>query len=150
MKLKLNFFPIWLAGFLLAILPPDVWAGGGQPKQALMPKHKVIFQVTDSDPQKWYLTLSNAKNVQLELGEKNVAIEIVVYGPGLDMVLLESEAGEKLDEAMKRGVRVVACENTMIGRKLDKADMYPGIDYVKAGVVELMEKQRQGYAYIRP
>jgi len=112
--------------------------------------HKVVFQVSDGEPQKWYLTLSNAKNVQQELGIKNVQIEIVVYGPGLDMVLLETEIAEKIDEAASRGVRIVACENTMIGRKLTRADMYPSIGYVKAGVVELMKRQREGWAYIRP
>jgi intracellular sulfur oxidation DsrE/DsrF family protein len=114
------------------------------------PAHKVVFQVTDSDPQKWYLTLSNAKNVQLELGIENVQIEVVAYGPGLDMVLLETEIAEKIDEAISRGVKIIACENTMIGHKLIRADMYPSIGYVKAGVVELMKRQREGWAYIRP
>jgi len=114
------------------------------------PAHKVIFQVTDNEPQKWYLTLSNAKNVQQELGIKNVQIEVMVYGPGLDMVLLETEMAEKIDEAISRGVKIIACENTMIGRKLTRADMYPSISYVKAGVVALMKRQHEGWAYIRP
>lgn len=118
----------------------------GRPKAI----HKVVFQVSDGEPQKWYLTLSNVKNVQQDLGIKNVQIEVVVYGPGLDMVLLETEMAEKIDEAIGSGVKIVACENTMIGRKLIHADMYPAIDYVKAGVVELMKRQREGWAYIRP
>jgi intracellular sulfur oxidation DsrE/DsrF family protein len=118
----------------------------GRPKTI----HKVVFQVSDGEPQKWYLTLSNVKNVQQDLGIKNVQIEVVVYGPGLDMVLLETEIAEKIDEAIGSGVKIVACENTMIGRKLTHADMYPAIDYVKAGVVELMKRQREGWAYIRP
>ncbi len=48
------------------------------------------------------------------------------------------------------GVKIVACENTMKGQKLTKDDMLGGIAYVKAGVVELMQKQQEGYAYIRP
>ena len=140
----------WLKGVLFSVLLLQVvlpaHAGGHSAK----PVHKVVFQVSDNEPQKWYLTLSNAKNVQQELGMKNVQIEIVVYGPGLDMVLLETEMAEKIDEAISRGVKIVACENTMIGRKLTHADMYPSIGYVKAGVVELMKRQREGWAYIRP
>jgi intracellular sulfur oxidation DsrE/DsrF family protein len=45
---------------------------------------------------------------------------------------------------------VVACENTMRAQKLVYADMLPKIGYVPAGVVELMKKQQEGYAYIRP
>ena len=140
----------WIKAILLSMLLLQVilptHAGGHSAK----PVHKVVFQVTDNEPQKWYLTLSNAKNVQQELGRKNVQIEVVVYGPGLDMVLLETEIAEKIDEAVSRGVKIVACENTMIGRKLTHADMYPSIGYVKAGVVELMKLQREGWAYIRP
>lgn len=48
------------------------------------------------------------------------------------------------------GIKVVACENTLAAQKLAKADMLPDIGYVPAGVIELMNKQQQGYAYIRP
>ena len=44
----------------------------------------------------------------------------------------------------------VACENTMRGQKLSKPDMLDGIGYVSPGVVEIMQKQQQGWAYIRP
>ena len=47
-------------------------------------------------------------------------------------------------------VKVVACENTMTNQKMKREDMIDKISYVKAGVVELMQKQREGWAYIRP
>lgn len=134
------------AMLLITFLPAWAEASG----ISKTPGHKVVFQVSDSEPQKWYLTLSNAKNVQQELGRENVQIEVVVYGPGLDMVVLETEMAEKIDEAVKSGVKIVACENTMIGHKLTRADMYPAVGYVKAGVVELMRLQRAGWSYIRP
>ncbi|MEK6663728.1 MAG: DsrE family protein [Pseudomonadota bacterium] len=113
-------------------------------------KQKVIFQVSDADPKKWNLALNNAKNVQTDLGKENVEIEIVAYGPGIGMLKLESEVGNRVTEAAGTGVKVVACENTMKSQKLTKDDMLANIGYVKAGVVELMQKQQQGYAYIRP
>ena len=45
---------------------------------------------------------------------------------------------------------VVACENTMRGAKLTKDDMLHGVAYVGAGVVEIMQRQQQGWAYLRP
>ncbi len=113
-------------------------------------KQKVIFQVSDADPKKWNLALNNVKNVQTDLGKENVEIEIVAYGPGIGMLKLESEVGNRVTEAAGSGVKVVACENTMKGQKLTKDDMLANIGYVQAGVVELMQKQQQGYAYIRP
>lgn len=113
-------------------------------------RHKVIFQVSDNDPRKWNLALNNVQNVQEDLGRDNVEIELVAYGPGLPMLKLESEVSNRISDALARGVKIMACENTMTNTKTTRADMLPNIGYVKAGVVELMEKQQQGWAYIRP
>ena len=113
-------------------------------------RHKVVFQMSDGDPKKWHLALNNARNVQEDLGARNVDIEIVAYGPGIGMIKLDSEAANRVGEAIAAGVKVVACENTMTNMKLKKADMLPSLGYVPAGVVELMQRQKEGYAYIRP
>lgn len=113
-------------------------------------RNKVVFQVSDADPQKWNLALNNAKNVQDDLGSEDVDIEIVAYGPGIGMLKGDSPAAARIAAALKGGIRIVACENTMKAQKLVYADMLPAIGYVPAGVVELMKKQQNGYAYIRP
>ena len=77
-------------------------------------------------------------------------IEVVAYGPGIGMLKLDSEASGGVSQAMKEGVKVVACENTMRNQKIARGDMLGGIGYVNAGVVEIMQKQREGWAYIRP
>jgi intracellular sulfur oxidation DsrE/DsrF family protein len=38
----------------------------------------------------------------------------------------------------------------MRAQQLAYKDMLPKIGYVPAGVVELMKKQQEGYAYVRP
>jgi len=113
-------------------------------------RNRVVIQVSDADPAKWNLALNNAKNIQTDLGASNVDVEIVAYGPGIGMLKMDSAVGGRVDEATAAGVKVVACENTMKGQKLARADMLNGIDYVSAGVVELMQRQQQGWAYIRP
>ena len=113
-------------------------------------RSKVVLQVSDSDPAKWNLALNNAKNLQTDLGAKNVDIEIVAYGPGIGMLKADSVAGNRIGEALGAGVKIVACENTMRGQKLAKADMLNGIGYVDAGVVEIMRRQQEHWAYLRP
>ena len=113
-------------------------------------KERMVMQVSDGDPARWNLALNNMRNVQSSLGAQNVDLEIVAYGPGIGMLKMDSTVGSRIAEATKSGIRVVACENTMHAQKLTKADMLPGIGYVPAGVVELMRKQHEGYAYIRP
>ncbi len=113
-------------------------------------KEKVIIQVSDAEPAKWNLALNVAKNVQQEFGADKVDVEIVVFGPAMPMLKLDSTVAGRIEDAKKANVTIVACENSMKGQKLTAADMLPNTSYVKAGVVELMQKQKEGYAYIRP
>jgi hypothetical protein len=135
---------------MAAIGAASMLAAATAKAQATPTRHKAVFQVSDADPQKWNLTLNNVKNVADDLGSDAVELEIVVYGPGLGMLKAGSPVGARVSEALKNGVKVVACENTMKGQHLVYADMLPDIGYVPAGVVELMKKQGEGYAYIRP
>ena len=121
-----------------------------QAQQASGSKSRVVMQVSDGDAAKWNLALNNARNLQADLGAGNVDIEIVAYGPGIGMLKADSAVGARVDEELASGVKVVACENTMRGQKLTKPDMLPNVGYVSAGVVEIMQKQQQGWAYIRP
>lgn len=120
------------------------------PSPASVEKHKVVFQVSVADPKLWNLTLNNVKNVQEELGAKNVDIEIVAYGPGIGMLKFDSAVASRIDEAAVSGVKVVACENTMKVQNISRENMLASATFVAAGVVELMKKQKEGYAYIRP
>jgi intracellular sulfur oxidation DsrE/DsrF family protein len=109
---------------------------------------KAVFQVSDADPQKWNLTLNNAKNAQADLGPGAV-IEIVAFGPGIGMLKAGAEVASRVTEAVGAGVKVVACQNTMRGMHLEPKDMNPQVGYVPSGVGELIRKQAEGYAYIR-
>ena len=120
------------------------------PTPAPAPASKVVLQVSDNDPGKWNLALNNAKNIQADLGAANVAVEIVAYGPGINMLKMDSAVGGRVDQALSDGVKVVACENTMRNAKLTKGDMLNKVGYVPSGVVELMQKQQQGWSYLRP
>lgn len=122
-----------------------------QPVSASSTKRdKIVIQVSDNDPAKWNLALNNAKNLQDDVGAAHVDIEIVAYGPGIGMLKIESPTGARIADAIKAGVQVTACENTMRSQKLLKDDMLPAISYVPAGVTEIMRRQGEGWAYLRP
>lgn len=106
--------------------------------------------MSEADPGKWNLALNNARNIQADLGAANVDIEVVAYGPRIGMLTADSAVAGRVDEALGAGVKVLACQNTMRGRKLVADDMLPKVGYVSSGVVELMRKQQEGWAYIRP
>jgi intracellular sulfur oxidation DsrE/DsrF family protein len=113
-------------------------------------KSSVVIQVSESNPAIWNLALNNAKNIQQDLGKDNVNIEIVAYGPGINMLKFDSEAAPRLKEASADGVALIACGTTMRKQKLTEKDLDGNIKVVPAGVIEIMNKQREGWAYIKP
>jgi intracellular sulfur oxidation DsrE/DsrF family protein len=126
-----------------------VLAAGCSMTNPLASKDQVVFQVSSNDAKTWNLALNNAKNVQSAKGTA-AEVEIVVYGPGIGMLKADAVVANRVSEAVKNGVKVVACQNTMRGQKLTPADMNADIGYVPAGVIELMAKQQAGWSYIRP
>jgi intracellular sulfur oxidation DsrE/DsrF family protein len=132
-----------LAPAALRAAPAGAVAGSSAATQ-----NRIVFQVTEEDSRKWNTILANVNNVQEELGR--VEIAVVAIGPGLGMLKADSLTANRVQDAMAAGVRFVACGNTMKAQHLTKDDMIDGIDYAKAGYVEVMRLQQQGWAYIRP
>jgi intracellular sulfur oxidation DsrE/DsrF family protein len=113
-----NALPVVVLAAILAVAVPT----HAQPSA---PRPRVVMQVSDNDPAKWNLALNNAKNLQADLGASNVDVEIVAYGPGINMLKADSAVGNRVGEALGAGVAIVACENTMRGQKLAKEEMLP-------------------------
>jgi intracellular sulfur oxidation DsrE/DsrF family protein len=133
--------------------PSPALAAGATPAAApattAVAKERAVFAVSDNDPQKWNLTLGNINNALDGIGQDGADIELVVYGPAIVMLKKDSPVAEKLAAALARGVRIGACQNSMRGFHLEAADLAPGMTPVPSGVVELIRRQHDGYAYIR-
>jgi len=114
-------------------------------------KHRVVIQVTDNDPGKWNLALNVAENLQQAYGKGNTEVEIVAYGPGLNMFKAESKVAARLNKAQDASVTLYACENTMQKMKVTKADLHPGSMVAPGGgVVHVFKRQKEGWDTIRP
>lgn len=110
----------------------------------------IVIQVSDSDTKTWNQALNVIKNIQAEYGKDKVDIELVVFGNGSGMLKFDSVLANRIDETLASGASVSMCENTMKGQKLTRADMHPKVGYVKAGVIEIIEKSKQGWTVVRP
>lgn len=114
------------------------------------PTYHAVFSVTDNDQHTWNEVFGNFRNIQRELGAKNIQLELVVYDQAMGMLKDDSLVAEKVSAALADGVKIVACMNSMNAQGLKQDDMLQGIDYVQAGIVELIKRQADGWAYIRP
>ena len=120
--------------------------------------HKVAIHVDENDPAVMNMALNNAQNVSAyyeSIGD-DVIIELVAYGPGLNMFIPGKSPVEARISTMSlemENLSFAACGNTH--RKMSEkagADI-PLMDeatVVTSGVVRLIELQEDGYAYVRP
>lgn len=115
--------------------------------------HYLVIQVSSDDPAAQTLALNNAVNVQKALGQDNVTIEVVAFGPGLSLLTRQNAQAERVQSLAMQDVTFSACHNTMKAvekRTGQMPELTEGVKVVPAGVVRIMELQQQGYTYINP
>ncbi|MBT4219858.1 MAG: hypothetical protein HOL37_00185 [Rhodospirillaceae bacterium] len=120
--------------------------------------HKIVIHVDDNDKAKMNIALNNAANVDAYYKEKGeeVLIDIVAYGPGLNMLIKGKSPVEKRVTSFEQNfdnIAFKACGNTMKKMKKKSKKDVPLVDnaeVVASGVVHLSERQEQGWTYIRP
>jgi hypothetical protein len=123
-------------------------AGHAQP--AAGGRERVVVQVSTPDPRMWNQAMNYIENLRELYGPDRVEVEIVALGHGIGLLKMDSTQGPRVADALKLGggVQISACQVTMQRQKLTKDDMLPGIGYVKAGLGEIIRRQREGWAYI--
>ena len=109
---------------------------------------KVILHIDENH--KWNTLLSNVKNLKewLIQNKEPGKIEILVNGEAVEMVLKSSPVD--LVEVFKRDVKVAVCQNSLNMRGYKEGMLQKGCTVVPAGIVELVQKQNSGFAYVKP
>lgn len=144
---------VLLCSVLLTALSPAALAADakvGAGRTAAAAKNRIVIQINEDDIKKWNAVLANIRNIQAELGAKNVSIAVVAISYGLGMLTAESLSANGVEDALATGVEFIACGNSMTAQKVDKADLVKGVTIARAGYVELMMRQQQGWVYLRP
>ena len=136
--------------FVQLALAATMLAAGAPAALAEPARQGIVIQVSDSDTKTWNQALNVIKNIQGEYGKDKVDIELVVFGNGSGLLKFDSPLASRIDDTLASGAKVSMCENTMKGQKLVVADMHPKIGYVKAGIIEIVEKSKQGWTVVRP
>lgn len=115
---------------------------------------KVIFHV--DEPDRWQMVLSNAEKIVKYGREEKVPFEVEILANSLAVSRLAAEGAaraeltELMTELSRSGVRFAACRNAMRSLKIESGELLPFVQTVPSGVVELVLRQEEGYAYIRP
>ena len=116
---------------------------------ASTPKYRVVMQVSNPEPRGWHQTLNNAIALTKNAGPGNVEIEIVANGMGIGMLKFNSPEAREVAAVLGMGIKVLACGETMKALMLEKDDMLPDIGFVPGGLIEVLDRQREGWSYVK-
>jgi uncharacterized protein len=138
---------------LLLTFPPAARAQQAPLQDKPFAEHKIVLQLSDSDPHKQALVLSVAYNLLKAYDPDKVAIEVVAFGPGIDLLRSESNNRARVESLIAQGVRFDVCENTVdtVERETGKRpEIIPAATPVQVGVGQILLLTENGYTLVRP
>ena len=111
-------------------------------------EHKIVFQLTSGDTNVHKMLVRQLGNVLT--AAPNSKIEVVCHGPGITMLTTKQTiVHTKVSELKGKGIDFVVCENTLKEKKVTKEEIISEAAFVKAGIIEIVKKQEEGWSYIR-
>lgn len=116
-------------------------------------EHRLALQLSDNDAHKQGLILSVANNMLTVYGPDTIAVEVVTFGPGIDLLRSESPHRTAVDSLIAQGVTFDFCLNTIetIERETSKRpEMNAKAKPVQAGVARILALAEKGYTLVRP
>lgn len=111
-------------------------------------QHRIVMQLSSGDTLVHKNLMKQLRN--MKEAAPTLQLEVVCHGPGMDMLMSDrSIVQEKVKEFTGKGIVFLACENTITERKLDRTKVLPEAGYVKAGIIHIVERQEEGWSYIK-
>jgi len=111
------------------------------------------LQLSDSDPKKQSLVISVAYNLLKLYDPDKVAIEVVAFGPGIELLFPDNSNRKRIESLVAQGVTFDICLNTVdtIERDTGKRPQYiPAARPVQVGVGQILSLTENGYTLVRP
>ena len=116
-------------------------------------EHKIALQLSDNDAKKEALVISVAYNLLKAYDPDKIAIEVVAFGPGIDLLRTENSNRKLVESLIAQGVRFDVCLNTVdtVERETGKRpEIIPDATPVQVGVGQVLHLTENGYTLVRP
>jgi len=112
-------------------------------------EHKIVFDFTKGDTASFSTMMRQIRNITK--ATNNSKIEIVCYGPGLDMLMTNKTTVNKEIEEFTGKFNVVfaACEASMQRRGIKKEELLSQVITVPLASLEISSKQQDGWSYLK-
>ncbi|SHF37069.1 hypothetical protein SAMN02745218_02084 [Desulfofundulus australicus DSM 11792] len=125
-------------------------SGKGLPNDAgESSKMKVLFHINEAE--RWPRVITNIINFLRDVGAERASIVVLANGSGvLGYNPGEQDLISQMENLHKVGVAFIACRNALIAHEINEEGLPDFVVVVPAGITEIVRRQVQGYAYIKP
>lgn len=134
---------------LVAILTIATFAKSdfSDPQPSFDNPRKIVIQLYDSELKKVNHNLSTIYNILKEYPSETLKVVVVAYGNGVRALRkdYDKKTLTRIESLMEYDVEFIVCRNTMETMKWTEDDFIEDASYVQAGIVELIERQIDGY-----
>lgn len=122
-----------------------------EPKPSMDNQRKILFSIKSANDEDINHVLSTANNVLKFYGPENVEMRIVAYYHGIRALLKKNKKiASRVEALMLYDVEFVACGNTMRTKHIKKEELIDDTEIVTAGIVEVIERVKEGWVNIVP
>ena len=110
---------------------------------------KVVFDVTSKDTLTHQATMRHVMGMSSAYPDSE--FEVVVYGGAVSMLERDKSSVSKEITSLKDNEKVTfkVCAQTMEKYQVKKNSLLPGVDIVPDGILEIVNKQSEGWGYIK-
>src|ERR1700675_2633614 len=130
-----------IVALLMATAAPTARAQQAPLQDKPFAEHKIVLQLSDNDPKKQGLVISVANNLMKFYDPDKVAVEVVTFGPGIDLLRPENANRKLVESLVAQGVRFDVCLNTVdtIDRETGhRPETIPAATPVQVGVGQIL------------
>ncbi len=147
MKMIRNFMLILLSLCIVTLADTEF----AEPIPAIDNQRQIIFSIHSGDDEAIHHVLSSANNVLKFYGPENVEMKIVAYSKGIKTLEKKyKDIALRVRALMLLDVEFVACGNTMRTKNIKQEELIEGSEIVTAGIVEIIERVKEGWINIIP
>jgi len=110
---------------------------------------KIVFDVTSKDAETHQAVMRHINGMSAAYPDSKFLV--VIYGGALPMLVKEksSVANEISNFKDSKNVSFKVCEQTMKRYHVNESELIPGVQIVPDGILEIVEKQAEGWGYIK-
>ncbi|TXF77801.1 DsrE family protein [Chryseobacterium sp.] len=146
--IKILFFILTLAGLQMAAQNKNHLF---EPAKAGLTEYKALYVLNESDETKIKGVIRNISNAMDDPRLKGkLYVELLVFGPGVELYRKKNGYDKLLIPLTEWGVIFVQCENTLKEKNIPKADLYDFVRYTPSGSGEIILRQYEGWAVVKP